>query len=47
MVSRRSVEVVHRISDRAILSGPLQAGDKIVTRGNMNLTDGTLVEVVE
>lgn len=46
VVRRRDVEIVHRLRDQAILTGSLEVGDQIVTRGNINLTEGAPVEVV-
>lgn len=44
---RIEVQVKRRIGDRGIVaSESLQAGDKVVIRGNVNLTEGTPVEVV-
>lgn len=44
---RRSIRIVKRMGDRAILSGALQAGDQLVTRGNVNLTDGAPVTTLD
>ncbi len=43
--NKTAVELERRIGSDAIVTGELSAGDQVVTSGNMNLTDGTLVEV--
>ncbi|MFQ5740529.1 MAG: efflux RND transporter periplasmic adaptor subunit [Acidobacteriota bacterium] len=43
---RRRVEVRKRIGARAVLTGLLHPGDQLVTSGNLNITDGTPVEVI-
>lgn len=43
---REPVVILRRLGRRAIVSGSLNAGDQVVTRGNANLTDRTPVEVV-
>jgi membrane fusion protein (multidrug efflux system) len=46
VVSRRPVEIVRRLGARAVVAGPLKAGDLLVVTGNANLTEGTSVEIV-
>jgi len=43
---RRPVKIQERIGDRAIVDADLAPGEKVVIRGNSNLTDGTPVELV-
>jgi len=44
---RVDVMVDRRVGDRAILSGSLEAGDQLISRGNRNVTHGTPVEVFQ
>ncbi|HSR54480.1 MAG TPA: efflux RND transporter periplasmic adaptor subunit [Acidobacteriota bacterium] len=41
---RTAVELVSRLGSEAVVEGPLQEGDLVVTRGGINLTDGAAVE---
>jgi len=43
---RRPIKIQERIGDRAIVEADLAPGEKVVIRGNSNLTDGTPVELV-
>lgn len=42
---KTDIELRRRIGSEAIVEGALSAGDQVVTGGNVNLTDGTPVEV--
>ncbi len=42
---RTGVRVQKRIGGKAVIEGDVQAGQKVVIRGNRNLTDGTAVEL--
>ena len=43
---RREISVRERIGDRAIVDADLAPGEKVVIRGNSNLTDGTPIELI-
>ena len=43
---RRPIKIQERIGDQAIVDADLAPGEKVVIRGNSNLTDGTPVELV-
>lgn len=43
---RKPVEVFDRVGERIVVQADLQAGDRLVTAGKMNVTEGTLVEVL-
>jgi RND family efflux transporter MFP subunit len=43
---RRSIDIRQRIGTSAIVDADLTPGDKVVTRGLSNLTDGTPVELI-
>jgi RND family efflux transporter MFP subunit len=47
-VARRiQVIVQQRIGGKAVIEGDVQAGQKVVIRGNRNITDGTVVELTD
>jgi len=44
---RTGIRVQERIGGKAVIEGDVQAGQKVVIRGNRNLTEGTAVELAD